>query len=68
MINLGIGQSLTQDQRPIQPWRQNNEAYLCGALIAGLFAGFAHAGAPATTTRSGVDTAALDAIRLLRHA
>jgi hypothetical protein len=41
---------------------------LCGALIAGLFAGFAHAGAPATTTRSGVDTAALDAIRLLRHA
>jgi predicted metalloendopeptidase len=34
---------------------------LCSALIAGLFAGLAHAGAAAATTRSGVDTAALDA-------
>jgi predicted metalloendopeptidase len=34
---------------------------LCSALIAGLFAGLAHAGAAASATRSGVDTAALDA-------
>jgi predicted metalloendopeptidase len=34
---------------------------LCSALIAGLFACLAHAGAAAATTRSGVDTAALDA-------
>jgi hypothetical protein len=68
MMNLGIRESLNQDQRPIPHGNKTMKRTSCGALIAGLFAGFAHAGAPATTTRSGVHTAALDAIRLLRHA